>query len=722
MDFTGGTQETLPVEILEKVIRLHRHFYTFLEISLPMARATGMIYFNNFITTRKKEQQPKYALYAAACLHLATKMCECPRSLNKFVAIIYEAWENPDSAALFDGLDGIAKPDGEQDYVKNLVKDLISAEMDVIQHFNFVFEVKLPYEYCEIYIAEILKWHMPTDYPYYESLRDEIQKLSWTFLNDLLFTPLFYIHEPELVALVCIKLAFDRLAIPLVSPRNQEWFNILSPGITRDQFNNLYLDAETFFLQALAAQRKKSTQQLQTPIDISIMRTWHNYPFQKRLKTPQCPPPPFELLQEAAGTSTAFTHMDADHVPFFPPPQSLDLPNPELAIILEEFKQIPNNQDKKKNQNKGKKKDDRKLNQKNKTRRDRKDDNRDKRRHDDRDQRRNDHRDPRNQRDPRDSWDYRDSRDPRDQRDSRDSRDPRDQRDQRDSRDQRDPRDQRDSRDQRDQRDSRDPRDQRDSRDPRDQRDQRHQRDQRDQRDSREQRDSRDPREQRDRRNPRNQREQRDPRDLQNQRDPRDQRDIRNQRDQRESRNQRDSRDQINSWDQRDQLNSWDPRDQRRIEENHLPLNRRNMDQIRNDGRDQYNRDMRMDNGIYMQPQYPNIPPRNFNEIEMMPPQWGMDQRQFSIPNTPQRRVNEMDPMQYSRIPPQNYGMGPREPPPMHPQQVPPPPMQRRDRGRDNSERDQRNDRNMERNRNRDQQRNNGKNQRRNNNNYDRRN
>ena len=375
MDFTGNSKnETLPVEILEKVIRLHRHFYNFLEISMPMARATGMIYFNKFFTTRKIRGEPKYALYAVACLHLATKMCECPRSLNKFVEIIYEAWDNPDYVRLFEGLDGISKPESDQSYVKDLIRQLISAEMDVIQHFNFVFEVKLPYEYCDIYISEILKWHMPMDYEYFEPLKQELQKLSWAFLNDLLFTPLFYTHKPELVALVCIKLSFERIGIPLISPRNQQWFNILCPLVDCNKFDNLYFDAQEFFIQTFATQKISITQQRETPVPNEVMTNWHNYPFQMRLSIPQCPPPPFEMLQETAGTSKAFTRMDADHVPFFPPPQSLTDTNPELLQLTDEMKQLQqildNKAQNKKQKNKNKEKKNKKdfKNDKNKPR------------------------------------------------------------------------------------------------------------------------------------------------------------------------------------------------------------------------------------------------------------------------------------------------------------------------------------------------------------------
>ena len=330
------SKETLPVEILEKVIRLHRYLVTKLEISLPMARATGMVYFNKFFTNRKQPKNKKYALYAISCLHLATKICECPRSLNKFVEIIYETFKNPEHASLFNGLDGIDKPTNSKSYVKDLIFNLRCAEMDIIQYFNFSFEVKLPYSYSENYIEEILKWHMPTDHEFFAPLNKEIRGISWLFLNDLLFTPYFYIYEPELVALVCINLAFDRIGLPLVSPAGKNWFNVLCPDYSPSTFNELRINAEEFFLKKFNEISQNSTQKRTTPIDNAVMMNWYNFPCDKKLPVPQCPPPPLEMIQESAGTSTAFTKMDADHVPFYPPPDKYGEKNPEFERFLEE--------------------------------------------------------------------------------------------------------------------------------------------------------------------------------------------------------------------------------------------------------------------------------------------------------------------------------------------------------------------------------------------------
>ncbi|OHT11513.1 hypothetical protein TRFO_18954 [Tritrichomonas foetus] len=332
---------TLPLQIIKETIHLHKIFYQLLGIKSPLAIATGMYFYNKFYQ-KKEVAPPRYALYAISCLHLATKICEVPVSMTKFIRIL-ESNKNEIRKALslvFQTLDGIP-PQNTPNFNNIVNKLLVDKEMEVIKTLDFNFNVSLPYEPAVSFIDKILHWHVPKNVPSYEQFRGELIRKCWTFLNDLQYKEIFYIYPPEMIAISAITLTFSLLDIPLISPKVSPWFTFLVPSINIQKSYELTCQIHEFF-RSVFENKKFTDVSSQNMIDLSLFVEWINFPLIPLEKQPICEPPSFELLDSLVKDNDSFKKSEADHCPQFPPPlpNQTELPS-NLVQFQNECKMIP---------------------------------------------------------------------------------------------------------------------------------------------------------------------------------------------------------------------------------------------------------------------------------------------------------------------------------------------------------------------------------------------
>jgi len=333
---------SIPIDVINRIIKLHNFFYNELQIDSPMARATGVIFLQKFYYFNKKNP-PKYSIYAIASLHLSSKVCEVARSMRSFVEKAVSFLHSDNLVSVFEGLDGIEKKysDSHAEYASTLTQKLIQAEMEIISALGFNFEVTLPYDFCESYISRILKWHIPCTSSEYLVIKTEIKNCAWALANDLQFTPEFYIFEPKIIALSCVKMAFERLNIPLIDPVSQKWNNVLEPEINSDVFEDQHQVVREYILHKYLSTSLSYILNRKFKSDIQVFNDWIVYPFDPRQIEPRCEPPSITSLDQLMIDDKSFLSLDCDHIPKQKPPvlcqYSIQEQSRELKRLLLEF-------------------------------------------------------------------------------------------------------------------------------------------------------------------------------------------------------------------------------------------------------------------------------------------------------------------------------------------------------------------------------------------------
>lgn len=360
MDSQRANQQlAIPNNVIEKAIRLHQYFNQ--KIQLPhISRATAMIYFYRYYEKMPDLSPKEYALSSISCLHLATKVCEAPKSLSLLMRQLEDAQGDDKSILqdIFQTLDGISSRFSKEEIVQ-LIEKLTKKEMAIIVALNFDFAVVLPYNLIEGYISRILRWHLNPDSPNYQSFFHEILQKCSMFLNDLQLIYMFYIYEPEILAIAAINMTFDYLRIPLVSPPAHPWFLYLAPNLDQQYVLNIMEEVRQFFLDKFRKNRMPENDRRKTEVSDDEMKNWFHFPCMIFKNTPQCPPPPLQFLDSIVKDSDSFKHCELDHVPPFEPPPDLDYFGNNKPVNKEkkkETKEIPKNKEKEKE--KGKKKED----------------------------------------------------------------------------------------------------------------------------------------------------------------------------------------------------------------------------------------------------------------------------------------------------------------------------------------------------------------------------
>ena len=311
----------------------------------PQARAAGLYFMNKYyqLTDIKPRE---YGLYAIAALHLATKVCESRILLQDFVHVVAAARKLKWSAyeEIFDELDGI--PEFHEGIQTTLTKLFVNREMKILTALNWDLSVPNTFACANSYVKKVVQWHLPRTDPRNFELGEELSSLCEKFLGDLQYTSVFYCYGPEMIALAAVKLSFDRLQLPLVSPKHANWWTFLAPVENdSEDLEYVFAEARKFFEDVWQQRRIAVTEERKTKVLDEEMMQWDRFPVMQLKEIPICHPPPFKLLDEIVKDNDSFKHMDADHLPEREPP---DVHGPLLMEWRHELKlwQKPKNKGK----------------------------------------------------------------------------------------------------------------------------------------------------------------------------------------------------------------------------------------------------------------------------------------------------------------------------------------------------------------------------------------
>jgi hypothetical protein len=130
----------------------------------------------------------------------------------------------------------------------------------------------------------------------------------------------FYSHSAEMLARAAILMTFERLELPLQSPRRA-----LVPiprahprGLARVQA--LITEVREFFHRAWKRGKIAPTEGKKTAVTSAQMTHWLRFPYLALQPVPQCPPPDLALLATLGAGDESSKDLDSDHKPPLPPP------------------------------------------------------------------------------------------------------------------------------------------------------------------------------------------------------------------------------------------------------------------------------------------------------------------------------------------------------------------------------------------------------------------
>ena len=316
----SNSKINISTEILEKAIKVQTYFSNKLYINLPIVRASGMIFFQRFYDINQKNP-PKYLIFNIASLHLATKICESPISLQYFIRVFFESLNDPVGYQTMSEFNEINDFDrsNKDFFFETVTSQVIRSEMEIIIAIKFNFELNLPYNYIDLYLQQILNWHLDEN-EIKKNLHKELKHISNFLLNELQYSPIFYIYPSDLIGLIIIDESFKRIKLPLISLLNQNWFNIILPHYTKEYYFQVNSEVNFYFTLKFSTSGLSLVQNRRTKITDKDFLTWKTIPLLIKSIEPLCPPPPLDLLNNYFINDNSFTQLDSDHLPFNKPP------------------------------------------------------------------------------------------------------------------------------------------------------------------------------------------------------------------------------------------------------------------------------------------------------------------------------------------------------------------------------------------------------------------
>lgn len=307
-----------PQKIIEGTIKLHKYISQHIEppIRGPPIRSSAMYYIKRVFQVETIVEE-SLVYIAVAALHLASKYLDDPRSLPRFVNVLENARNNAELVAEVPALATFSSMDKQQ-FKKTATKHIIQSENFLIYKLDFNFKAPSPYDRAKTLSSIILRWHIPFYDNSFSPVSREVGELSWVFLNQLLTSPLFYMYPADVVALVAVRLAFELLQFPLITPYKVNISSVLLPEYDSDLIEEAYQKIRNFFeVQGVMSNQYA----LKTAFDERLMRRWFNTPLEAPLLIEDmCPPPPLEIMETIAGPRDAFNEMWTDHKPSVLPP------------------------------------------------------------------------------------------------------------------------------------------------------------------------------------------------------------------------------------------------------------------------------------------------------------------------------------------------------------------------------------------------------------------
>ncbi|KAH0785373.1 cyclin-L1 [Histomonas meleagridis] len=285
------------------------------ELSCPPARASAMFYFKK---TYQGQRQDDISLiyFQVASLHLASKVFDKPRSLQKMIIDLETAQKQSNIISLVPSLKLLSIKD--PDFRQVLTKNLIQAENDIIYRLDFHFDIPLPYPNVQYLTDNLTHWHISRSDQLFLEFKKEICEKSFRFLNDLQGSPLFYQYPPDIVAEASVYLTFEKLGAPLINPHKMKWYEPLLPFRDINEVEEANKKIYGYF-KSMNVMRDKV--KMDTPIDPSCLLKFHYVPLEDvDIPENMCPPPPLELVKSFAGPFDTFNNQWSEHKPKVPPP------------------------------------------------------------------------------------------------------------------------------------------------------------------------------------------------------------------------------------------------------------------------------------------------------------------------------------------------------------------------------------------------------------------
>jgi hypothetical protein len=204
-----------------------------------------------------------------------------------------------------------------------MTKGLIRAENDLIYHLDFAFKFPLPYDFTHYFIERLVTFHVPNHDLPCRQIIDELQDVSWTFLNDLQQSHLFTSYHPDTVAWAAVQLSFEKFGVRVASIRRHSCPSVLLPYRVPDEIEEAYGKIRQFFQMYHILD---NLQQFSVEIDLRELQKWFIVPLdQVKPIDEMCPPPPLELMEEIAGDRDTFNQAWWEHMPDITPPSLDDL-------------------------------------------------------------------------------------------------------------------------------------------------------------------------------------------------------------------------------------------------------------------------------------------------------------------------------------------------------------------------------------------------------------
>jgi len=211
-------------------------------LKLPqVAMATGCVLFQRFYYA-KSFVRINFEHVAMSCVVLASKIEEAPRRMRDIINVFKHIQQirngKPITPVVLD-LNYIA-----------LKKQVITAERRVLKELGFCVHVKHPHKIIVMYLRWLESRGLAGD--------QELQQMSWNFMNDSLRTDVFVRYRPEIIATACIYLSARKLKIPL--PKNPSWFEVL--GVEEDDIRDC-----CYRIVCLYNTKKASSSELEASVD-----------------------------------------------------------------------------------------------------------------------------------------------------------------------------------------------------------------------------------------------------------------------------------------------------------------------------------------------------------------------------------------------------------------------------------------------------------------------
>ncbi|GLJ51995.1 hypothetical protein SUGI_1105240 [Cryptomeria japonica] len=173
-------------------------------LSLPqVAIASAIVFCHRFYLRHSHHDHDRYTI-ATACVFLAGKVEETPKTILKVTVLAYEIRHKRDPAA--------SERIKQKECYEKQKELVIMAERVVLATLGFDLNIQHPYK------------HLVTAIKIFKVAQNSLAQVAWNFVNDGLITTLCLQFKPQHIAAGAIFLAAKFLRVKLPSDRERPWW------------------------------------------------------------------------------------------------------------------------------------------------------------------------------------------------------------------------------------------------------------------------------------------------------------------------------------------------------------------------------------------------------------------------------------------------------------------------------------------------------------------